>query len=1812
VSVLPKQLLRKRFAYLFFPSRSRLCVFLLFVALLLLSASAAVWAKPFAVASFSPTGEVNGPAEIRAVFGAPVVKSEDVGRDLASDDLPLVFTPRLPGNGKWLNALTFIYQPSSGYLPEATEYRARIRDGLKDLSGARISGKLEYRFHTPALRLLGARQVDFSVRDDYADYELNFSVPVDPARLRGYTEVRDGSGVFVQHSYVGTMVTRSPRLRVSAGDGSPVVLRVEAGMPPRFGTLGLEERVSLELSRDLSLKITNAYARGEHDGCFLYIETSSPVDIDKAASFFEIDPPMRLTLESWGSALRVAGGFKPRDRVRLDVRKGLPALEGDALADAWSRAFIIPDLEPYISFTTQGHFISPLGGPLTLPISTVNIDRLDVGVERVYDNNVPYVMRNMWPYSVYDLSERVFQRRYELSSSPNEILRSSIDLGKILNGGKGLFEVYANRADSWPRISRIVNVTDLGASAKVFERGVLVWVNSISLGKPAANVSVRVYSASNQLLESGRTDRNGVWKTVRNAAWDPNLRPDMIVVSKEDDTSVLRLENNIWNRGAPEYAGSRYAPGAYFGMCFTPRGVFRPGERVPIDMIVRDRSLELKTPFPVQVKIRTSMGREWETKTAELSNMGMASVETILSEAAPTGQWSAGVFIPGESEPIAETRFLVEDFAPPRIDVEVSGDKKEIVGEAKGMLFLAASYLFGAAGSDLPYEVDAAFIPREYSHPDWRYYRFGDERGRVAPDALTIANGTLSPDGTASVPFLHEPPFPAILDLSLRVGVMEDSGRWAYRSLLIPYYPADTLLGILLPRGTLTSGTETAFGFAAVKTDGTPAPNPSAAYTIYKKLANVVMIEQDGVAAGERAFRYEPLDGHENVSVRFAAGKAEVRAAIPAGGEYLIELTGKNGETTAAASFYVYDASWNYGESEAVLPDSLTITLDKPVYKAGEKARGKVTGAFAGTLLVSVETDSVLRHEVLSAGKDGAAFSFDVTKEMAPNAWITAQLIRPVEPDEDWRAHRAFGAVPLPLDNSEKSLTVEVQAPQKLYAEKENDVSIQIKDHQGRGVEGEISVMLVDDGVLELTRFETPDFYQRYAARRGLTIDVFDIYRDLIRLYTKYPAPLSPGGGMAEDAANLKTLRSLSPVRAERFHVLTVCDRVKTDKNGVANLSIELPEFTGRARLMAVAAAKSAFGAAEARYEIADDIIADLTLPRVLAPGDVFDSEIRIFNKTSEDIGVSLDLSVKGSLELAGGGSARSYGASLAVPRDSNSTVIPLKWRAGAEAGVAEISLRAQYEGGEISKTTQIAVRPPYPRMTRSTALSIPAGGTERVDLSGDWFPGTRRGVLAVSALPRISVADLAKFLSGYPYECLEQTISSAWAALAMPDLVASFDPMLATKEQLAESLDAKIRRVRAQQLYNGAFAFWPGSQSSDWATAYAVHFLLACEARSVPVPADTIETAYEYLRQILTLPPSSRSETLYGAELATRAYISYIMAIRGDAPLSWMAYLRDNARHIPAYGRLLLAAAYARSGQKELARSMLGENVPPIDHEPARQEMPNWDSPLRGLAIYLLAWNEIDPTSPEAALAAENLLAALRASGVYTTQEASFALSSLAVFYSYHERGGESKIIVKDERGSALIEQIDNNNYEITVSDDVKSFSIYNEGSAAGYVAAVFDGVPAAPPRPLDRGISVSVEYRDASSALLSPDAAIPRGERVTAEITLVPLSAAVKNIVVVLPLAGGFEIENPRLMDARSEEYFDDDSEAPGARAELRDDRLVLFVDELSKPFKWRCSMRAVTAGRFQLPPIAAEGMYAPGIQSAGASSFVTIVAR
>ena len=1774
--------------------------------------------------SITPQGLIQGPAPLTLRFSAPVVRSEDLGKIVSGDGLPMAISPRVNGWGKWEDPLTFVYQSNSGLFREATEYTVEIKEGLTGLETAPFAGERKFRFWTPPLAFRGVKQTSFSTDHNYVDYELYFSLPVSPSKLLGFVSILDAKGEKVPYSLRYNHEDAIVYLRVEGGDGSAVSLDIAAGFTSERGPLGLESAVSLSVERDMALRVRNSNVGNDANGQYVYLELTAPVDVEKALSFIEVVPKQKIRAEAYGSTLRLWGdAFAPRTRVTLRLKKGLPPFKGPGLSEDWERAFLFPDLPPSLFFVSQGRFISPANEALYLTISVVNIEEAALRIRRVYDNNVPFAVREGWPYYVADLSELVVDKKYRLASPPNEKEEYSIDLKSLLGGRKGLFQVDVSREqewESWPRISRIVNVTDIAGSLKLGEKNVLIWANSISRGVPMKDVTVKLYSSSHQVLVEGHTDADGLFAAKRETSWTSDLYPVMAVLQKDDDISVLRLEQGIWSRGDTEYMGEPYASGKFTGLCFTPRGVFRPGEQVPIQLLVRKQNLIPEKPFPVQLRVVSSTGRLWKTETLHLSDFGMAGTEIPLADAAPSGTWQAEVRIPGEETPFAATTFLVEDFAPPRISVATSSDRTIFRAEESAKLFINAQYLFGAPAGGLPYEVETTYIPREYTHPNWKGFRFSDDRIALSQRSGEKVTGTLSPEGDAELA-VDKPDLgiPSILDIVLRAGVMEEGGRWVYRTLTLPYYPRDALLGIQIPEGTISTTSDTPILFAMVDIEGNPIDSASVKMSLQRGQRRNVTMEIDGRIRSESRFEYIPVEEYEDVALSMDKGTAKMDIRFKNGGSYMLTLDDAESGASAAIHFYVYNPEWRYEEQESLLPENLTLTLDKQSYRVGETASVQVAGGFAGTLLLTVETDSVLHTEVARMDKESGTYKFRVTEEMMPNAWVTAHLIRPVQPGKTWSAQRAFGAAPLQVDCNDLRLQVEVKAPEKIKPQERSDFSVRLVDGKGNGVPGEFFAMLVDEGVLTLTRFKTPNFYEKYTRRRALTLDAYDIYQDLLPLYLENPKLLSPGGGAGEDAMEATMKASLSPVKAERFKVLTLCKNVRTDEKGEAAFSFDVPEFSGKARLMVFAVSHKSFGAQEAFHTIARDIVAEVNLPRVMAPEDLAHTSIQLFNRTGTPMSADLEVVVEGPIDILKGPKEKKGVKLLKAERlelspSENAVVVPIHLKAEKESGAAKISVTLKHGGDSFTQVIELAVRPPYPRISRSGYLVLKSGDRQTLTIPSDWFPGTRRANIVLSGLPSVSLADAANFLVTYPYGCLEQTISSGWALLSQPALVARIDPQLATREQLEYAIQSRLMRLQAMQYYNGSFSSWPRSVPSDWISVYATHFLLECEAEGYAIPIATKEAALSYLRYLIARQPSAERE-YYAGGLAVRAYIAYVLAREGEPPLAWMSYLKENVGQMPAYGRLLLAATYAHADQKDIARTLLGDNPPTVaNYEAAASEGLNFDSDLRTQALHLLAWTELDPTSANAVKAAGDMLDSLRKYRYYTTQEASFAMQALAKFFLFHKDEGKAILALK-ARGETVAVASNDALVSYKAPFDTNAFQLTNSGDGSAYVTWIADGVPLEKPQQTDKGLQARVRFHDAAGRLIQPGTTISRGERLTGTITLIPTATRASNIVVTLPFAAGLEVENPNLMDPA--EIYDEPGNYRNARSELRDDRLLLFVDEVThyptsphwRPFTWTFSMRAVTAGTYILPPIAAEGMYAPGMRSIGDTSNITI---
>jgi uncharacterized protein YfaS (alpha-2-macroglobulin family) len=1759
----------------------------------------------FSVETFTPEGLASPSDYIRIKFSRDVVASADVGRDLDGGKLPITISPELHGHGGWLDQSTLAY---GGPMSEATSYSVEVDESLRDINGSSISGRRVFEFHTAPLTFTDARQVNYDAERGFVDYEIYFSLPVNPAEFAKFFRVTDQQEKPVKISFRSSETSPVMSIRLSDDDGSRITMHIEKGLTSERGSLGLVDSVSREMDRDIALKISNSEAQRYYyeEPCIL-IETTSNVDVTKAAPFIEITPPISTRIEVYGSSLRIYGDFKPRERVTVRVRKGLPALSGPPLGADWLRAFVFPDVEPTLDISSSGHILSHAGDSIVVPITSVNVDDMNVSLRRVYDNNVPFVMLDGWSYYVRDLSEEIFNETFHIDAKPNETAKNAIDLKKILNGRKGLFDLLVKKGDYWPNSQRTINVTDIAGTAKISEGGILAWANSISTGKPLYGVNVKVYSKSNQLLCEGRTNRDGLWEKKLDGGWKENLFPKLAIFSKGDDVAALPFELSVIDSGA--YGGEPYVNGGYQTMCFFPRGVFRPGESVPIFVLLRELNFSMKAPFPVQVKIKTPQWRDWKTTTVQLSPMGMGSTVIQLSDAAPTGNWGVEIYIPGEREQLAYGTFLVEDFAPPRIKVDVKSDTKELFGGEDISLALSSEYLFGSPSDGLSYEITETFIPREYSNAKWPGYAFRDARKTFTAESETIAEGTFSEAGEADVktaiPRLSPP---SILDASFQAGVMQNDGRWVYKNLVLPYFPSRYLFGIKLPEGAVYTSTPTPFGFAAIDHEGNPISSDRANLSIFRVVHNKIVTTTSGVRHYESRIEFEPLSGYEGLKVDFENGKAEVEATFPSAGQYLIAIENEESGVSAAVYTYAYNDRWNNSDAQAMLEETLNITLDKDRYSPGDRARVKVSGPNEGTALLTVETNGILHQDVAATKDKSAEFTFKITEDMMPNAWVTVDLVRAVVPEDDWSAHRIFGAAPLNIDCSTRMLSIDITAPEKLMPLESPEFSLVLTDSKGRGIEGEVVLMLVDEGVLNLTRFATPNPFEYFTRRRGLNINQYDVYGYLFPLMKDVPPLLTPGGGAYDENALLNSAL-LSAVRADRFKILSLSKTVETDRNGKVNFSFDLPEFSGRARLMAVAASKGAFGATERSFTISKNVVMEQSLPRAVAPGDTFESAIILFNRTELSIDVEVEMNIEGPLLSVGvdnpESDERHIREKLELP-PSGVRELLMVLRADEDSGVAKIISAAKYSGGETTLTTEVPIRPPFPRITKSDGLLVAPGESRTIALPGGWLQGTRRGLLSLSGLPEVGLMDAVSFLIQYPYSCLEQTVSSAWTLLAQPDLVSSLDPLLANREQLEYALFERIIRIQSMQLYNGGFRSWPGGTIADWNSVYATHFLVVCEKNGIPFQRAMLDSAISYISELVSVvPDSAGTDETYSGGLALRAYASYVISLKGKPPLAWMSYLRDNISSMPRYGRILLAAAYARAGERDIARPLLGDDIPPIiDYKAALNEKPNLDSDLRNQALSLLAWNELDPTSANAANNAARLLDSLRRMEYITTHEAGFALPALAAFFAHNK--GEGVAILEASGETGIISETSGDKIATSSIDDkTSSIVVKNTGEGNGYATWVIDGIPTNEATAEDRGIKVRVEYFDANKKILPSPLNLTRGQKVIGKITLEALAGTADNIAISLPMAGGLELENPRLIEGSEE----DGGSNSGVRVELRDDRMLIFVGRFYKGFAWEFSMRAVTAGQFTLPPVSAEGMYSPGARSTGATSKVLI---
>ncbi len=1768
------------------------------------------------VEAFRPRGVSSRWEEISIRFDQPMVQP---GVQDASMAAGLVnFEPELKGHFSWKNSRQLVFWPNEP-LPPCSNFQTTLSGELQSALGYRLGEERQFKFSTGRLRLRTAKQASFGP-DGRLILALNFNEKVAPDQMLQHLTVRSDRGRKLSSRCITDEVSSRLLVETEKVESDYVEVHLEEGLKPARGHLGtVEERVhEVSLEPGIGIGEVKGYARSEGK-VYLSVECTQDIDLDRASAFIEVSPTVDCTVTDTWRGMKLRGAFEPGEKYTVRFLKGLTAEGGQHLGREISRRVTVPDLPSNVDFSSSGIYLSPRGNRM-VPLDVTNAETVHLRVWKVFANNVVHFMRDRdgrsgWPE---ELTTEVGSKEMDVDARRNERATINVDMSRFVDdNSSGVYMMRAQAEENrWRSDRRLVVMSDLGLSVKQSGDETLVWVTRLSTTEPVKGATVWLYSRSNQKMISGLTDERGLARMPHPADADGKT-PFAVVASTDGDATVLKLEEGNVDLTSFDTGGRSYLSEGYEAFLYPDRTIYRPGETLHLHAIMRGVDTVMPGEFPVRFVVTRPDGRPFTETSAALSKRGSADVSIDLPDYAVTGRYSVEITLPEEDEALGRCGFQVEEFVPNRMEAEIDAPEGPWEGGQELTFTARARHLFGAPAGGRHVEARLRLVPETFDPDGWSDYTFSDSSRSFSPRDNKVGEGTLDEEGEKEfVVRLPDDLQPAsALTARLTASVQEVGGRSVTSVADRACHAYPRYVGVQNPDDHVTPGTETVIRCALVGPDGQAASDGQLNVRIYRVHWHSVMKK---TAQGGYRFISEKEEREvKEVTCSVKEGRGSVRFTPDEVGHYRLRAVDPEGGAAASISFYCSGsgaATWSMRK-----PRRLEMVTGKDVYRAGETARVMVKAPYAGRMLFTVEGDQIHEVRVVECTGNTTEVEVPVRKGYGPNVYCSATLLRPVRPEQEWSSHRAVGAVPLRVDRSGRRLEVSVNVPEKARSGAEVPVSIRIRDVAGEPVGAEVTLSAVDEGIHQLAPADVPDPWNYFYGKRTLGVETRDLYSLLMpEVYLSPVADSSPPGG----DGRLSDPRIGNPIAADRVQCVSFWrGNLTTGKNGRVQTTLNLPRWTGRLHLEAVAAGQQRFGSVEADLTVDEPLTVRSSFPRFLAPGDRFTVPATIFNRTGT--AGEARVMLRG---MVGGKRVWEQTKQINLEEGEERTV-RFEVKAPARTGRLDVSLTTQMGDEDTRRDREIAVRPPATLSRVSGSMKITDDDSATFELPGGWLTGTTDTRLVVSSRPTLDFGDGLQFLLRYPHGCSEQTVSRIFPLLYFDDVARMVDPEKFEESNVRHFVQAGVRRLLSMQTERGGFAWWPGYHSPyRWGSVYVTHFLVEARNAGYGVPPRRVEKALDY---VASLQGTGEARE----HLPEKAYAAYVLALSGKARESWCRRLYELREDMPVYSRFHLAGAMALMHEREGLDALIDlETLPSMNGE--RETGGRLDSPLRRAAILLSVYLNIAPDHTNVSPLVERVGRALKTRRRRTTQETAFALLAMGQ-YARHVSGRETDYAGKisiddntlasftDEEGAVL--QPDGAEAEkVTVSLD---------GKGQAYCYWTREGIPVdSTLPPVDRGMAVRRRYLSRDGEVV-PLSEIEQGQVLIAEIT-VRARQPVENVVISDLLPAGLEIQNPALETRNSDivdlpapevksgglDLFDVDAQnsSDSERAkelepdnvQMRDDRLLVFTDLPDGEARYyRYVVRAVTPGEFVLPAISARCMYDPAYESRHGDGHVRI---
>tara|TARA_R110001583_G_scaffold35585_3_gene118220 strand:+ start:1998 stop:7574 length:5577 start_codon:yes stop_codon:yes gene_type:complete len=1292
-------------------------------------------------------------------------------------------------------------------------------------------------------------------------------------------------------------------------------------------------------------------------------------------------------------------------------------------------------------------------------------------------------------------------------------------------------------------------------------------ITDILTTNPISGAKVTLYNYQQQEIGQSITDNQGITKM------DVDSNAYFAIVSNGKHKTYLKLDDgHSLSLSKFNVSGKKLQKGLK-GFVYGERGIWRPGDSIHLTFVLNDNANPLPANHPIKLEVTDARGKLVFKQISKDNVNGFYKFSVPTSDTDPTGNWNSTVSVGGAK---FYKKLKVETVKPNRLKIKIDFDEKVLSNKKPINGKIDVKWLHGAPAKNIKTEVNAKFTTNSSAFSTiFPKYIFNDPTRSFSSEEVTIFDGKLDALGNANInkKVNLKGRAPGMLKVAFLTKAFENGGDFSMDVISKNYAPYSSFVGLKMPKTKAYSSYDTdenvIFDVVTISSEGKPIARNGVEVEVYQiKWRWWWSSSYDDISSYDGSRYHKPYKKMKINTNSSGKGTFNLNVSDIDGGRFLIRVIDKKSGHATGTTTYFYKNWWKRPSNDPEASIMLVFSSDKDMYTIGEKAIVTFPSGTEGRALISIENGTEVLQTIWKKTQKGETkVEIPITKEMTPNVFINISLLQPHASTVNDLPLRLYGIIPILVEDPTTRLEPKISMPKVLKPEEK--FTIKVSEKFGKRMSYTIAV--VEEGLLDLTRFKTPHIWNAFYTREALGVKTWDIFDDVIGAYGgSIEQVFAIGGdGDASEGKNKK---------ANRFKpVVRYLGPFALPKGKTASHTIKLPKYIGSVRTMVIAGDNTigAYGKVDETTPVRKPLMVLASLPRKLSPGEKVTLPVTVFAMENNVKNVNVYLKLSKGIKVVGENSQK---LSFANP---NEKMTYFQLDVSEAKGIGTIEVFAEGNGEKSSYKVEIDVVNPNPISSKVIAIELEPNATQTIDFSTFGIKGSNFAEVEFSTLPAMDFTRRLHYLIQYPHGCVEQTTSSVFPQLFLGDI---FDISIQKKQKMTSNIKEGIERLGNFQTPNGGLSYWMGQNSAnDWGTSYAGHFMIEASKKGYVLPLTFMSNWLKYQKQAArNWRPSYKQ---YNSDLA-QAYRLYTLALAGYPDLSSMNRLREFTE-LSNNAKWRLAAAYALAGQKEAATKIA--NSATINFESHRGDYYTYGSVDRNRAMAMETMLLTgDKQSRELA---KYIAKRLSSKSWMSTQTTAYSLLSMAKMVAIN--GGKSMKLqynLNNGKQEEVTSKFAIAQRKLGIVEGLNSISITNNEANVVFVTMLNSGIlPLGKEISEKRGFGVSVVYKDSQGKNIDVSK-LSQGTEFESIVTISNLKQEeVHDVALTEIFPSGWEIVNTRFTN------FGDSTSAKANFTDIRDDRVNFYFDlnkNQTKTFK--VLLNASYLGTYYLYGVQAEAMY------------------